>query len=68
MGGNVLASNVLGDRPDFKAIIKPIVNFTHVIEKPKNAELVNNFLIAVTYFNTYVRVKANLKTVFNNFH
>ena len=55
MGGNVLASNVLCDRPDFKAIVKPIVNFTHVIEKPKIAELVNNFLIAVTYFNTYDR-------------
>jgi hypothetical protein len=50
---NVLTSNVLSERPDFKAIIKPIVNFTHVIEKPKIAELVNNFMIAVTYFNTY---------------
>lgn len=35
MGRDVFAGNVFGKRPDFEAIVKPIVNFTHLIEKPR---------------------------------
>ena len=57
MKRNVLTTNILTERPDFKAIVKPIVNFTHVIKEPKIAELINKFLIAVIYFNASDRCK-----------